>query len=74
LTPTSELSQVNAAGGRRCETSVCALDALRLAIDGTKLTGGAADPTDRQTMLEIGQDRDWARQSMCRRTSRCTTV
>jgi thiamine biosynthesis lipoprotein len=57
--PDSELSQVNAAGGRRREISVRALDALRLAIDAAELTGGAVDPTVGQTMHELGYDRDW---------------
>ena len=46
-------------GGRRCEISECALDALRLAIDAAELTGGAVDPTVGQTMQELGYDRDW---------------
>jgi thiamine biosynthesis lipoprotein len=57
--PTSELSRLNAAGGRRCEISECALDALRLAIDAAELTDGAVDPTVGQTMYELGYDRDW---------------
>jgi thiamine biosynthesis lipoprotein len=55
----SELSRINAAGGRRCEISLCALDALRLAIDAAELTGGAVDPTIGQTLRELGYDRDW---------------
>ncbi len=57
--PSSELSRVNAAGGRRCGISACALDALRLAIDAAELTGGVVDPTVGQTMQELGYDRDW---------------
>lgn len=57
--PDSELSRVNAAGGRRCEISACALDALRLAIDAAELSCGVVDPTVGQTMLELGYDRDW---------------
>jgi thiamine biosynthesis lipoprotein len=55
----SELSRINTAGGRRCEISTYALDALRLAIDAAELTGGAVDPTVGQTMHELGYDRDW---------------
>ena len=55
----SELSRINAAAGRRCQISACALDALRLAIDAAELTGGAVDPTVGQTMRELGYDRDW---------------
>ena len=57
--PGSELSRVNAAGGRRVGISECALDALRLAIDAAELTGGAVDPTVGRTMQELGYDRDW---------------
>jgi FAD:protein FMN transferase len=57
--PGSELAQLNGAGGRRCEISVYALDALRLAIDAAELTGGAVDPTVGQTLHELGYDRDW---------------
>jgi thiamine biosynthesis lipoprotein len=57
--PGSELAQLNAAAGRRCEISECALDALRLAIDAAELTHGAVDPTIGQTMHELGYDRDW---------------
>jgi thiamine biosynthesis lipoprotein len=57
--PASELSQINAAGGRRREISRGARDALRLAIDAAELTGGAVDPTVGQTMNELGYDRDW---------------
>jgi FAD:protein FMN transferase len=57
--PASELSQINAAGGRRREISAHALDALRLALDAAELTAGAVDPTVGQTMHELGYDRDW---------------
>jgi FAD:protein FMN transferase len=57
--PGSELSQINAAGGRRREISAYALDALRLGLDAAELTGGAVDPTVGQTMHELGYDRDW---------------
>ncbi|HEX5194052.1 MAG TPA: FAD:protein FMN transferase [Solirubrobacteraceae bacterium] len=57
--PGSELSRVNASGGRRCTISRCALQALRLAVDAAELTGGAVDPTVGQTMHELGYDRDW---------------
>jgi thiamine biosynthesis lipoprotein len=57
--PGSELSRINAAGGRRCSITPRALHALRLAIDAAELTGGAVDPTVGQTMHELGYDRDW---------------
>jgi len=55
----SELSAVNAAGGRPVEVSTTFLDALDVAIAAAAVTGGLVDPTVGRAMRLLGYDRDF---------------
>jgi FAD:protein FMN transferase len=57
--PGSELSRINASGGRRTEVSPLTVRALRLAIDAATVSRGAVDPTIGQELVSLGYDRDW---------------
>jgi thiamine biosynthesis lipoprotein len=57
--PASDLSRVNAAGGRRTEVSKLTVQALRLAVDAAAVSRGAVDPTIGQELVSLGYDRDW---------------
>ncbi|GAA0350206.1 FAD:protein FMN transferase [Actinoallomurus spadix] len=56
----SELSRVNAAGGRPVEVSALFAETLRRALDVAEATGGAVDPTVGAALVAAGYDRDLA--------------
>ncbi|HEY7147046.1 MAG TPA: FAD:protein FMN transferase [Streptosporangiaceae bacterium] len=56
----SELSALNAAGGRAVPVSALFAEILEVALRAARLTGGAVDPTCGQALAEIGYDRDFA--------------
>jgi thiamine biosynthesis lipoprotein len=55
----SELSALNAAGGRSVEVSPLLLDAIAAAIRAAQLTDGDVDPTVGQALIALGYDRDF---------------
>jgi FAD:protein FMN transferase len=57
--PASDLSRVNAAGGRRTEVAPLTVQALRLALAAAAVSHGAVDPTIGQELVALGYDRDW---------------
>ncbi len=57
--PASDLSRVNAAGGRRTKVAPLTVHAIRLAVDAAMLTRGAVDPTIGQELVSLGYHRDW---------------
>jgi thiamine biosynthesis lipoprotein len=57
--PASDLSRVNAAGGRRTEVSPLTVQAVRLAVGAAAVSRGAVDPTIGQELVSLGYDRDW---------------
>lgn len=57
--PTSELSRVNGAAGRRVLVSPAFAEALYAAIDASRLTGGVLDPTLGCALLSAGYDEDF---------------
>ena len=57
--PASDLSRVNAAGGRRTAVSPLTVQAVRLAVDAAAVSRGAVDPTIGQELVSLGYDRDW---------------
>lgn len=54
----SELSRVNAAAGREVGIGPVLADAVHVALDAARRTGGAVDPTVGGTMRALGYDRD----------------
>jgi thiamine biosynthesis lipoprotein len=58
--PHSELSCLNRAHGRWVRISERLLEALRVAVDAARITGGAVDPTLGQSLVDLGYDRDWS--------------
>jgi FAD:protein FMN transferase len=57
--PASDLSRINAAGGRRTEVAPLTVQAVRLAVDAAAVSRGAVDPTIGQELVSLGYDRDW---------------
>jgi FAD:protein FMN transferase len=57
----SELWRVNHAHGRRVKVSPLLADALAMALDAARLTGGDVDPTCGGSLMRLGYDRDFAR-------------
>lgn len=58
--PDSELSRLNAAGGRPMPASALLLDAVEVALRAARLTGGLVDPTIGRALRLLGYDRDFA--------------
>jgi thiamine biosynthesis lipoprotein len=58
--PDSELSALNAAGGRALAVSELFAEILSAAIRAARLTGGDVDPTCGQFLAGLGYDRDFA--------------
>jgi thiamine biosynthesis lipoprotein len=56
----SELTRVNAAGGRPTAVSELLLEALELALRAAALTDGDVDPTVGRALELAGYDRDWS--------------
>jgi len=56
----SELSRLNAAGGRRFAASPLLIEALVTALRAARLTDGMVDPTVGTAMRVLGYDRDFA--------------
>ncbi|HKE99823.1 MAG TPA: FAD:protein FMN transferase [Actinomycetes bacterium] len=55
----SELTRVNAAGGRPVAVGEVLLDAVEVALRAARLTGGDVDPTVGQALMLLGYDRDF---------------
>jgi thiamine biosynthesis lipoprotein len=55
----SELTRLNACGGRRVRAGTLLLEALELALRAAQLTGGDVDPTIGRALELAGYDRDW---------------
>ncbi len=55
----SELSRLNAAGGRRVEVDKLLIEALQVALRAAELTDGDVDPTLGEALVLAGYDRDW---------------
>lgn len=58
--PDSELSQLNAAGGRPFAAGPLLWEALAVVLRAARLTGGLVDPTIGRALRELGYDRDFA--------------
>jgi len=58
--PDSELSLVNAVGGRITEVSTLFAEALQTALTAAALTDGDVDPTCGGSLVRLGYDRDFA--------------
>ena len=56
----SELSVINAAGGKSTQVSPLLLEAVAAALRAAELTDGDVDPTVGQALIAIGYDRDFA--------------
>jgi thiamine biosynthesis lipoprotein len=56
----SELSRLNAAGGRPVAVTGLFADILEVALRAAQLTGGDVDPTCGRALSDIGYDRDFA--------------
>lgn len=56
----SELSRLNAAGGRPVPGSALFLEAVEVGLRAARVTGGLVDPTVGQALQRIGYDRDFA--------------
>jgi FAD:protein FMN transferase len=56
----SELSRLNAGGGRHVRASSLLIEALELAIAAARLTDGDVDPTVGRALELAGYDRDWS--------------
>ncbi|HEV3094245.1 MAG TPA: FAD:protein FMN transferase [Solirubrobacteraceae bacterium] len=56
----SELSHLNAAGGRAVSVSSTLIEATQLALRAARLTDGDVDPTLGEALERAGYDRDWA--------------
>jgi len=57
--PDSELSRLNAAGGRPMAVSQTLVDLLAAALRAARLTAGDVDPTCGAALLALGYDRDF---------------
>src|SRR5271166_6542509 len=55
----SELSRLNARGGRPMQGSRLFIEALEVALRAAELTGGDVDPTVGRALTVAGYDRDW---------------
>jgi thiamine biosynthesis lipoprotein len=55
----SELTRVNAAGGRPVSASPLLIEAVEVALRAAELTGGDVDPTVGRALELAGYDRDW---------------
>ncbi|HUB36472.1 MAG TPA: FAD:protein FMN transferase [Solirubrobacteraceae bacterium] len=58
--PDSELSRLNASGGRAMRIGPLFAEALSLALRAAALTGGDVDPTVGRALVLAGYDRDWS--------------
>ncbi len=58
--PDSELSRLNAAAGQPFPASPGFMDAVLVALQAARLTGGVVDPTVGRAMRLLGYDRDFA--------------
>ena len=58
--PDSELSRLNAAGGRPCPASPLFLEAVDASLRAARLTGGLVVPTVGGALDAVGYDRDFA--------------
>lgn len=58
--PDSEISALNAGAGRPFRASPALFEAVEVALDAARLTGGAVDPTVGSALVRIGYDRDFA--------------
>jgi FAD:protein FMN transferase len=58
--PDSELSRLNANGGRAMRVSPLFAEALSLALRAAALTDGDVDPTVGRALVLAGYDRDWS--------------
>lgn len=58
--PDSELSRLNAAGGRHIPISPVFADLIAAALRAARLTGGDVDPTCARALTGLGYDRDFA--------------
>src|SRR5215469_10255740 len=58
--PDSELSRLNAAGGKPLAISATFADLLAAALRAAKLTGGDVNPTCARALTGLGYDRDFA--------------
>ncbi len=58
--PDSELSRLNARGGRPMMASPLLIEALEVALRAADLTGGDVDPTLGRALELAGYDRDWS--------------
>lgn len=58
--PDSELSRLNAAGGRATAVSPLFLEAVQAALRAARLTGGLVDPTVGRAIRLLGYDRDFS--------------
>ncbi len=56
----SELSAVNASGGRPVRVSELLLEAIEASLRAARLTAGAVDPTVGRALIALGYDRDFA--------------
>jgi thiamine biosynthesis lipoprotein ApbE len=56
----SELSRLNAAGGRAVSVSSTLIEATQLGLRAARLTDGDVDPTLGEALERAGYDRDWA--------------
>jgi thiamine biosynthesis lipoprotein ApbE len=56
----SELSRLNAAGGRAVTVSSTLIEAAQLGLRAARLTDGDVDPTLGEALEHAGYDRDWA--------------
>lgn len=57
--PDSELSRLNDRPGRPIQVSPLLFEALSLALDAARMTGGDVDPTLGRALERAGYDRDW---------------
>ncbi len=55
----SELSAINAAGGRAVRVSERFMEAIEVALRAARLTGGVVDPTIGRALRAVGYDRDF---------------
>ncbi|MCU1393824.1 MAG: thiamine biosynthesis protein [Ilumatobacteraceae bacterium] len=58
--PDSDLERVNQAGGRMVRVGQTFIEALTVALDAARVTGGAVDPTVGRALRLLGYDRDFA--------------
>ena len=69
--PDSELSALNAAGGRTVPVSPLFAEAIQTALTAAWMTGGDVDPTCGRSLVSLGYDRDFA--EVCRDSSALTS-